>query len=501
MKLQTVHVRVNDTATGQPTPVRIRFTGPDGSYYAPFSRLTSFALETGESVGGNLQLGETKFSYIDGTCEIALPPGTIKIEAYKGPEYEPLVEEIDLPPGKLSMRLAIERWANLREEGWYSGDTRVHFLTPHTTLLEAAAEDVAVANLLALYWQPEDARRQPPSIPNIDAFSGFKPTLAGPGHMVTVNTYNMSSLGHVALLNCHRVVYPLQFETIDWTLADWCDQCHRKNGGLVVWSQYESWYDDPEQDVESEAVVNLILGQVDAVETTSLVWCERGEPDWYSFLNAGLQIPLVGASGKASNSSALGAVRTYAHLDWDVDLTYSFWIEAVRAGRTFVTNGPLVWFSVADRYPGSVVDVLSGSTITIRALARSIEPFERLQIVNDGAVIAEVVPEGPPYTATIEKEVPVSASGWFAARCWGKNYVFTSVNAEPIGAHTSPVYVRLDDRPMQSYPDAIEHLQERVERFERMLQAIDSDEQSERNRQQLLQSITRAREALNSKLS
>ena len=30
-KYHTVHVRVNDAATGQPTPVRIRFTGPDGT--------------------------------------------------------------------------------------------------------------------------------------------------------------------------------------------------------------------------------------------------------------------------------------------------------------------------------------------------------------------------------------------------------------------------------------------------------------------------------------
>ena len=47
-KLQTVHVRVNDAATGQPTPVRIRFEGPGGEYFAPFGRLTEFA--TGEKL-------------------------------------------------------------------------------------------------------------------------------------------------------------------------------------------------------------------------------------------------------------------------------------------------------------------------------------------------------------------------------------------------------------------------------------------------------------------
>ena len=55
-----------------------------------------------------------------------------------------------LGSGKMALRLAIERWIDLRSEGWYSGDTRAHFLSPHAALLEAAAEDVAFVNLLAL---------------------------------------------------------------------------------------------------------------------------------------------------------------------------------------------------------------------------------------------------------------------------------------------------------------------------------------------------------------
>src|SRR5687767_12303982 len=35
MSLQTVHLRVNDAATGRPTPVRLRVTNAAGTYYAP----------------------------------------------------------------------------------------------------------------------------------------------------------------------------------------------------------------------------------------------------------------------------------------------------------------------------------------------------------------------------------------------------------------------------------------------------------------------------------
>src|SRR5262249_16535359 len=125
--MQTVHVRVNDAATGQPTPVRIRFTGPDGTYHAPLGRLTDFPTGSNEDVGGNLLHGDRKYAYIDGTCEIRLPPGPTLIEVSKGPEYRPLREEIALRAGQLAVRLGVQRWRDLRREGWYAGDTRAHF--------------------------------------------------------------------------------------------------------------------------------------------------------------------------------------------------------------------------------------------------------------------------------------------------------------------------------------------------------------------------------------
>ena len=59
-----VHIRVNDTATGQPTPVRIRFEA-QGRSFAPFGRLDVFPTASGVDVGGHLQLGSQKFYYID----------------------------------------------------------------------------------------------------------------------------------------------------------------------------------------------------------------------------------------------------------------------------------------------------------------------------------------------------------------------------------------------------------------------------------------------------
>src|SRR5262249_54309130 len=158
------------------------------------------------------------------------------------------------------------------------------------------------------------------------------------------------------LLNCHRVVYPLRFGgpdgLEDWSVIDWCEQCHRKKG-LVVWPALPRARTGA---LQGEALAAVLLGQVDAFEV--------GGPDdldlWYRLLTCGARLALVGGSGKDSNAVALGAVRTYARLAPGEAFGYGAWIEAVRVGRTFVTTGPLLTLEVGEG--------------TVRASARGWQP-------------------------------------------------------------------------------------------------------------------------------
>jgi hypothetical protein len=462
---QTVHIRVTDAATGRPTPVRLRITGPAGEYYAPFGRLVHFALGDNEDVGSNvLHLGE-KYAYIDGDCEARLPAGALIVEVSKGPEYTPVLAEVYRPAGKIALRFTVERWTDLRAEGWYSGDTRLHFLSPHAALLEAAAEDVAVANLLARWCDTpsiveseerasKDCYQEIPAISNLPAFSGQHPALERPGHMVVVNTHNVHGLmGSLGLLNCHRIVYPLSGEYYDgdeWLLADWCDQCHRK-GGLVIMNDLLGPGNG------GEALADLLLGKVDAIEAEWFEWRfevsdwedHRGPALdwWYKLLNCGSRVPLVGASGKVSNCEAAGALRTYARLAPRQDLTYGNWVEAVRAGRVFATTGPLLSLTVNGQDPGAVVALPSAEPLVhVRAEARSATPFDLLEVVANGAVIAQAEAEGSTAAAVIDFTWRAPASGWVAARCFRRpappSRQFSQI------AHTSAVYLTVDGRPM-----------------------------------------------------
>ena len=102
-------------------------------------------------------------------------------------------------------------------------------------------------------------------------------------------------------------------------------------------------------------------------------------------LNAGLVVPLVGASAKESNGVALGAMRTYAFIPPLEAFTYSRWIEAVRAGQTFVTNGPLLHFAIDDAVPRTALMLSSELASCASGPRRGVMiPFKRLRIVWNG---------------------------------------------------------------------------------------------------------------------
>ena len=70
-----VHLRVNDAATNEPTPVRLRVAGPDGRTFVPLGRVAEFPVGRNEEVGGHVLIGRERSYYIDGSCEIPLRSG------------------------------------------------------------------------------------------------------------------------------------------------------------------------------------------------------------------------------------------------------------------------------------------------------------------------------------------------------------------------------------------------------------------------------------------
>lgn len=447
------HLRVNDEATGRPVPVRLRITDAAGAYLPPLGRLADFATDPGRDVGGHVRLGGRAHAFIDGTCEALLPPGTLTVEIDRGPEYTPVCREVGRTAGQLALRLGVRRWADHAAAGWFAGDARAHDLTPRAAALEGAAGGLAFVHVLARQ------RVGPPAcVSGLLDFSGPEAALSAYGCSVAVNTLNEHPvLGTVALLESHRPVFPLRFGAPDgdgWSVADWCDQCHRK-GGLVVWPDLPRLSDRHPQ---GEALAAALSGKIDAFEL--------GPPDqvpppsladYYRLLDCGRRLCLVAGSGKDGNASALGSVRTYAHCPQAGPGGPSVreWVAAARAGRTFVTTAPLLSLSADGHGPGSALRVEKGGRVRLRAEAHSGEPFDYLELIVDGEVRATKTASGNRTSAVLETDHVCTRSSWVAATC----YAPTAVPAGPcVFAHTNPIYLDVPGEPVRPTPDAADPL-------------------------------------------
>jgi hypothetical protein len=207
-----------------------------------------------------------------------------------------------------------------------------------------------------------------------------------------------------------------------------------------------------------EALADLILGKIDALEFGPDL---RELEDWRLLLDSGLRVPIVGGSGKYGNAACLGWPRTYARLLQGEEFNYKNWIEAIRAGRTFVTTGPLIYLTINGHGPGSMINLPSGrDKVHVRVEASNLGPLGALQLVgNRGGVIAGINAHDK-SSAVLEGDYRLMP-GWLAASCQGQE---PGPDGRKIFALTSPVYIQIEGQPAVPAADGVRILIDQLDR-------------------------------------
>jgi hypothetical protein len=324
----------------------------------------------------------------------------------------------------------------MNDKRWFSGDTHVHFLSTQGSLREARAEDLNVVNLLQSQWGG--------LFTNTEDFTG-EPVRSRDGRtIVWANQENRQHvLGHLILLGLQEQVYPWCSDgpseaelggTLETTLSAWADACHRQ-GGTVVLPHF------PNPNGEPAALV--ATGRADAVE---MIVCDRyNHLEYYRYLNAGYQLPLVGGTDKMSSDVAVGQYRTYVYVPPDQEFDYSAWCRNLRAGRTFLSGGPLLEFSVEGAQIGDTLQLPDGGgTVEVTATARSILPVHTLQIVRNGQVVAQADEPSGARELALRTTLGIDANSWLCARVSGPDYAPVAHHdtwSRGVFAHTSPIYI------------------------------------------------------------
>jgi hypothetical protein len=131
-----------------------------------------------------------------------------------------------------------------------------------------------------------------------------------------------------------------------------------------------------------------------------------------------------------------------------------------------VTNGPLLTLTVAGEGPGSTVTVPEvGQVLSVRAEAASATPFDRLELLNNGEVVAQAAGSGSPVCeARLAIDWPAERGGWLAARCVGRTVVPDRPAGQRVFAHTSPVYLAVAGQPPAVDREAVAGLVKHVDR-------------------------------------
>jgi hypothetical protein len=433
-----VHVTVVDENTGQPLPCRIHFRSPEGVPYQPDGHHSHIHSDLGTwhiDIGGDLRLGQTTYAYIDGHCQGWLPRGDVIVDVARGYEYEPLRTRVQIEPGQRELTLRLKRWTNMNERRWFSGDSHVHFLGGQGAHHEAQAEDLNVVNLLASQWGHLFTNTE-------DFIGGASVSNNGNTIVYTAQENRQHILGHLTLWGLKQPVSPRGSGgpdegglagTLDVTMSAWADAAHAQGGTVII----------PHLPAPNgEPAVLVATDRADAVEM--LVHSDYSHLEYYRYLNAGYRLPLVGGTDKMSSDVPVGLYRTYAYVPPDEPFTYDNWTKAVRAGRTFLSGGPMLSFTVNGAQVGDTITLSAGGTLEFEATAESIFPIHTLQIVQQGRVVASTDDAGGTRRLHLKGQVKVDSHTWLAARCGGPGYSARrhhDVWNRGIFAHTSPIYV------------------------------------------------------------
>lgn len=173
----------------------------------------------------------------------------------------------------------------------------------------------------------------------------------------------------------------------------------------------------------------------------------RGNGFWtqeiyYHFLNTGIRLPPSAGSASGVLPNPVGYNRAYVH--GDGELTYEKWFEHLRAGRVFVSNGPLLRCRANGQLPGHTFKLREGEklTIDIEAKLDSRDPIAVVEVIQNGKLVSSACGCDWNSGDPLEK-LTFDESGWFLIRA------LADVPDTFRFASTGPFYVEREDTPQR----------------------------------------------------
>jgi hypothetical protein len=176
---------------------------------------------------------------------------------------------------------------------------------------------------------------------------------------------------------------------------------------------------------------------------------------WYRLLNCGFRIPAGAGTDAMTNFASLrgplGTDRVYVQSGLPLDR--GRWYSALKAGKSFATNAPLLQLQVDGVGIGGQVRLAAPGRVSVRLTLRSIVPMDHLELVQNGRIVLAIPLNRDHTSRDTTVSLEVAESGWLLLRAYSERAAEPVLDIYPYGT-TSPVYLTVAGRPVRSRSDA-----------------------------------------------
>ncbi len=379
-------------------------------------------------------------------AEIIVPATKLKLEALRGLQTELTIAELDTTDDQdHNVTLELRRFHDAKQQGWRNGNTHLHLMQRTRIQAERYLREVPESDGLELVYLshlrriPDESTYISNEIVEQHLSENILETLSD-GNVILrpgeEHRHNFGiggeGFGHVMLLDIAKLIRPVSIgpgimrSGTDGIPLKTGIQEARRDGATIVWCHNDFGFED---------IPSWVGGQLDAQNIYDGGITGSYQDSFYRYLNLGIRVPFsTGTDWFIDDFS-----RVYVPLEGQ--LTSQTWLEQLAAGRSFITNGPLLEFTVNEQPIGEILQLSKSKELKLTARAAGRIDFRNLEIIRNGEIIAsaETKPVDGHFESHLNQHVLINEPCWLAARTPldGPKNEF----ARPAFAHTSPVYV------------------------------------------------------------
>lgn len=384
------------------------------------------------------------FFYISENASIELPKGNYTLTAVQGFETKVKVINFKVDEPK-TVAVDLEQFWNAKKHHWYASDNHFHLNYGGTSLL--SPEDI-VPELKGegLYFGF-------PLVANLHNKLLDRELINWERKEFPIMKFGQETrshfFGHLNVLGVSDVFWPWMwgpsysvYGREDITNAE-VSKFAEASGGIVGYvhplSNRNLMSQGGKHSVPTGLVADFVLGDIKMLEIACLWTDEIATSNLlYRLLSIGTPVVLSGGSDVMNDyyrTMAIGSARTYVKIDEEP--TVASFIKNLKAGKTVVSSGPMLEFTVDDKEIGEVVKT-SKKEVDFELKVHTAIPIQKIELVCNGKIIKNITPKkGENTTYKGSLEVPVG--GWVLARVIGDKPQWPVMESYPF-AQTAPIW-------------------------------------------------------------